>query len=226
MVIQAKTAWLVVERGTTVAALIASLAVIAVQFEKPRTAQKAPIVPRGPLSLDNAPTIGNTAAARVLMVYSDFQCPYCARFAQETWPQLREQYVDRGMLLVAFRNLPLPIHAQAIRAAEAAECANREGKFWEMHDRLFQDQQHLDDATFLRDAGELGLDLDRWGACYRGEARAHIESDISDARAVGISSTPYFVLGSRMADGSLKALTSIRGSMSLETFQRAIDGLR
>jgi protein-disulfide isomerase len=90
------------------------------------------------IAMEGAHTKGSASAPAVLLVFSDFQCPFCGRFARETLSAIEREYVARGELLMAFRHLPLPIHPQAIAAAQSAECAGSQGKFWEMHDELFR----------------------------------------------------------------------------------------
>src|SRR5436309_3250825 len=83
-------------------------------------------------SLERAPLLGNHGAKVAILEYSDFECPFCAEFEKETWPRLKEQYIDTGRVLVAFRHLPLAAHRHANRAAIDAACAARQGRFWEM----------------------------------------------------------------------------------------------
>ena len=79
----------------------------------------------------------------MIIEFTDLQCPYCARFARDTWPQLRERYIDTGKVRFATRDLPLPFHEFALPAAVASRCAGRQGKFWEYREALFRDQSLL-----------------------------------------------------------------------------------
>lgn len=115
-----------------------------------RPATSAPVrpsipPPTAPLSLDNLPMLGSPEASVVMLIFSDFECPYCGTFAADTMPTLKHDYVDTGKVRVAFRHLPLPIHSRAQRAAESAECAQRQGRFWAMHDLQFQVPMRLDE---------------------------------------------------------------------------------
>jgi protein-disulfide isomerase len=102
-----------------------------------REARPAPPLPTEPVSLDGAALKGSSSANIAIIEYSDFQCPYCAKFVRDTFPLLNRRYIETGKVLFAFRHLPLDnIHSLAHRAAENAECARQQGKFWEMHDAL------------------------------------------------------------------------------------------
>jgi protein-disulfide isomerase len=214
--------WSVVEKLSTVAVCAAAAVVLWNQFYKPSKGPGAK-VPAVPLSLEGAATIGNSSAPHAMIIYTDFQCPFCGKFEHETWPRLRREYVDSGRLLVAFRNLPLPMHASAFRAAEAAECAHRAGKFWEMHDRIFGDQEHLDDDTFLADARAIAIDVPQWQTCYAGAAEASVRRDAAEAQGMGITGTPFFLIGVRLPDGKFKASTRMTGSLGFEVFRTALE---
>lgn len=135
------------------------------------------------MSLDGAATKGDRKAKVALIEYSDFQCPFCGRFARETLPQLDEKYVRPGKVLVAFRHLPLPIHALAQRAAEAAECAGQQNKFWLMHDFLFRDSGQLAESKLTSSAAGLGLNDGQFKACLEGRTAAKARADAAFARA-------------------------------------------
>ena len=92
---------------------------------RPTAQLTIPQLPAGPISLETAPVLGDRGATSAMIVFSDFQCPYCGRFFKDTWPRIRDEYVQSGSLLVAFRNLPLPMHPLAFQAAESALCAGR-----------------------------------------------------------------------------------------------------
>src|SRR6185436_20936742 len=92
-------------------------------------------VPNFDLTLAGAATKGRASAPLVMLEFSDFECPFCGRYSRETYPQVQREYVDTGKVRYVFRHTPIErIHPQAMKAAEAAECAGTQGKFWEMHD--------------------------------------------------------------------------------------------
>ncbi len=92
----------------------------------------------GTIAMDNVRMKGDKNAPTTIIEYSDFQCPYCGRFYQDTYHQLEEEFIKTGKAKIVFKDFPLSIHPQAPKAAEAARCAQEQGKFWEMHDKLFE----------------------------------------------------------------------------------------
>jgi protein-disulfide isomerase len=169
---------------------------------KPPAAADTNAVQRVDVSTDNDPSIGPDNAKVTIIEFSDFQCPYCQVWYKQVYKQLLENYPDQIRLV--YRDLPLPMHPQAIPAAEAAECANEQGAFWKYHDALFEQQYGLDRAAYEHYASDLGLDLKVFAECldshrYQGE----INADASDAGSVGISGTPSFVINGRILIGAL-----------------------
>ncbi len=168
--------------------------------------------------------LGNPNADVILVEYSDFQCPFCARHERSTAPQLRQTYLQSGKVLLIFRDFPLEsIHPQARKAAEAARCAGEQGavQFWAMHDLLFQRaSQWADQADavdrFKSYARELGLDADAFDQCLdSGRMSAAIDADLAAGEAQGIQGTPSFFLNGY----------PIVGAQPFERFQTVIDAM-
>ncbi len=141
------------------------------------------------------------AGARVTVVeFSDFQCPFCSRALPAVQEVEREYGKD---VRVVWKHLPLPFHPNATPAALAAEAARQQGKFWEMHDRLFAAQQNLSDATYAQLAKELGLDAARFEKARRAPATlARVQEDAAAAAAAGVTGTPTFVVNGEVVLGS------------------------
>lgn len=148
------------------------------------------------------PARGPATAPVTIVEFADFQCPYCKR-AESSLHVLLEQYPDKVRLV--FRNLPLTqIHPQAQGAAEAAVCADRQGKFWEMHDAMYADQASLAPDALKDTAKRLGLDVGQFSACLGGGASvATLGSDAKAAQDLGLSGTPYFFINGRPLDGNV-----------------------
>jgi protein-disulfide isomerase len=148
------------------------------------------------VSIDKTPVRGSESATVTLIEFSDYHCPFCARYFRETWPQLDAKYIQTGKVRYVFKDTPIEsLHPQAFKAHEAARCAGEQGKYWEMHDRLFADQKDGIDAI-PRHAEAIALDLARFKQCFdSGKPAADIRASIADAGAVGISGTPTFMLG-------------------------------
>jgi len=168
--------------------------------------------------------LGSADAQVMIIEYTDLQCPYCARFARDTWPLLRERYVDTGKVRFATRDLPLSYHAFALAAAVAARCAGQQGKFWEYREALFRAQSLLGQEPYAKLAGTLGLDTTHFETC-RGDPAvlAAVRADAALAASSGIESTPSFVIG-RVVNGEFEGEV-IAGAKPFEVFQRRLDSL-
>ncbi|MEX2272213.1 MAG: DsbA family protein [Vicinamibacterales bacterium] len=191
-----------------------------------RPVRNSPPLPKEPVSLQGAALQGRPDAPIAIIEFADFECPYCAKFARETWPVLRERYVASGQVLMAFRQLPLEnIHRFAMTAAESAICAGRQGRFWDMHEVLFQNPKRLDAAS-VRDYGKsLGLDSAAFVSCLEGEAVEQVRADQDAARSLGISGTPTFLLGRTQPNGMVLVTERLGGAAPVAMFAEALDRL-
>lgn len=215
---------------TSSLAVIAIAALMLYEFVAAKTktpsqsaAVEAIAVPAAPLSLDKAAFIGNPAAKAIMLEFSDFECPYCARFSNELLPALRQRYIASGQLLLAFRQLPLKIHPAAYGAALAATCAADQSKFELLHDLLFANRSALDKASLAKYATAIGLDKPSFEACLVRTAPDIVNSDIALAKALGVAGTPAFFLGTRGTDGTLLVRRTLKGARSIDEFVSAID---
>ena len=187
-----------------------------------------PVAPESlDLSVANAYAKGGAGARLVLVEFSDFQCPFCGRHAKQTLPQIEREYVETGKVLYVMRNLPLEsIHPDAFRAASAAECAGDQGKYWQMHEKLFGHQQALSAADLARYAQEAGVEPNAFKQCFDADTHgAKIRKDLADAQAAGITGTPTFFLGFAEGGGKVKVVRRIQGAQPYPVFKAAIDGL-
>lgn len=168
--------------------------------------------------------IGRDDAPVSIIEFSDLQCPYCARYAAETFPRLRAAYVDTGKVRYAVGDLPLPMHPNAMGAAIAARCAGEQGRYWEYREALFRSRNTLGAATYDRLAGEFGLDAPRFEACRNDPVQVErVRADMALARSNGIVSTPAFVIG-RLVDGQFRGEV-VTGAKPYEYFAAKIDAL-
>src|SRR5690606_34198074 len=143
----------------------------------------------------DTPIAGEPDAKLTLVVFSDFECPFCAR-AVPTIKELQRAYGKD--LRVVFRNQPLPIHSNAALAAEAALAAHEQGKFWEFHDQLFSNAQALDRASLEKHAAAISLDLAKFkSALDSGKLKARVQEDAQAAVLAGVSGTPTFFINGR-----------------------------
>jgi protein-disulfide isomerase len=177
------------------------------------------------VSLDGAAVKGDPDAPVALVLFTDYQCPYCRRLEQETLPGLIRDYVEPGKARLTVRHLPLTaIHPVAFGAAAAAVCGGAEGKFWELHDRFFE-QQDLTDAKVADLVRSVGLDPDEaeFKACVEGAGGTQVNQDRETARALGLSGTPAVAVGRVRGDGAIVATAVIRGARPAGEFAEAID---
>ncbi len=181
------------------------------------------------VSLDDDPVIGDPDAPVTIIEFSDFQCPFCSRFFQQTLPLIEEDYIETGKVKLVYRDLPLAsIHPNAIPSHIAAECADEQGKFWEYHDILFANQSQwnrlgMDELknTFKQYADDLELDAVSYDSCLdSSDIVDEINKDLVDARALGATGTPTFFIGTE-DDGYVK----ITGAQPFTVFQANIDDL-
>ena len=162
---------------------------------------------------------GDSAAKVIVLEISDFQCPYCKAFHDATYPAVRATYVDKGKARMAYVNLPLRSHQNSWPAAEAAMCASVQGKFWVMHDSLFNAQAKWGtilkpDTMFARFAKGMALDAAAFESCQSTHAtRPLIASDADRANSAGITGTPAFIIGDSL----------LSGAYPFPDFQRVID---
>lgn len=158
-----------------------------------------------------------------ILEFADFECPFCVRHAKETLPSLRAQFIDRGLISYEFRHFPLEtIHAQAVPAARAAECARLQNQFWRFHDGLLNSGTALAPAEIQR-VGESSVpDPRAFRQCVEGrKTDVAVEADKRLANQLGIRSTPTFVVLRGTATGAF-AVATIGGAYPLETFRKAI----
>lgn len=157
------------------------------------------------------PARGPADAPVTLIEYTDYQCPYCDR-VQETIDRVMEVY--EGQVRHVFKNLPLPMHAQAELAAQAGLCAADQGQFWQLHDWMFANKNNLSRDSIVTAAGELGLSSDELAACLDNQTHApHVQQDMEEARGFGITGTPGFLVNGRL----------VTGAQPFEAFAQIID---
>ncbi|MBI4021357.1 MAG: DsbA family protein [Candidatus Aenigmarchaeota archaeon] len=168
---------------------------------------------------DNDPVLGSDDAPVTIIEFSDFQCPFCGRFYDQTELQLKQDYVDTGKLRIIYRDFPLSFHPEAQPAAEAAECANEQGKFWEFHDKIFENQATMSAAAYKQWASDLGMNVDQFTSCVEtGKYRSEVQADLDAGVAAGVSGTPTVFVGKTGGQG-----VKIVGAQPYDTFKGAIE---
>ncbi len=157
----------------------------------------------GEVSPDDDPFLGEDNAPVTIIEFSDYQCPFCKKFYDETEKQLIKDYVETGKVKFVYRDFPLDsIHPLARKAAEAAECADEQGKFWEYHDKLFETQK-LDEASLKQHAKDLGLDTEQFNSCLdSGKYKDEVQKDLDDGIKAGVTGTPTFFINGKKVVGA------------------------
>jgi len=147
------------------------------------------------------PVLGAADAPVTVVEFTDYQCPFCKRFIQSTFPLLKRDFIDTGKVRWVVRDLPLGFHPNANKAAQAAHCAGDQGKFSEMRDILFRNNANLGIEQLPGYAREIGLDSDAFDACLSSDRhQAQIEQDAQAANRIRISGTPSFIIGKSAGD--------------------------
>lgn len=168
------------------------------------------------VTADDDPFLGDVDASVTIIEFSDFECPFCAKYIAETYPKIKENYIDTGKVKYVFRDFPLGFHANAMPAAVAANCVlEQEGNetYFAFHDKLFENQQNLTESAFKKYAKELGLDEAGFAACLEAGDTAEIEADMEDGAKVGVSGTPGFFING----------WQIKGAYPYEHFEQLIE---
>ncbi len=165
------------------------------------------------VTASGSPSKGATDPQITIYEFSDFECPFCSR-GQETMEQVLKKY--DGKVKLIFKNYPLPFHQNAIPAAKAALAAHEQGKFWEFHDVLFQNQRGLNEELFVNTAKELGLDVEKFKSDMKSEKiQKQLDADQEEAKKVGVRGTPLFVVNG----------VKVSGAQPITEFSKLIDRL-
>ena len=169
-------------------------------------------LPKVTVDVGKLPILGNKNAKVTMIEFGDFQCPFCKQYFDQTAQQVMDTYVKTGKVKFAWRYYPLvTIHPNAQKSAEAAACANDQGKFWDMHDILFKNQdiwapQAAADAenSFISYAGQLGLDTTQFQNCLdSSQDKSLVDADVADGNRIGVSGTPTFVINGNVIVGAV-----------------------
>jgi len=164
--------------------------------------------------IDDDPTLGDKDAPVLIVEFSDFQCPFCKRFTDQTFDQIKSQYIDTGKVFWVFRDLPLSFHNNAENAAMAAQCAYEQNEFWDYHDKLFENQNSLDVSSLKKYAADLGLNTNDFDSCLDSKKyEDEVNNDVAVASSYGASGTPSFLINGQL----------LVGAQPFSAFKSAID---
>jgi protein-disulfide isomerase len=180
------------------------------------------------VNIGTSPVKGEADAPITLIEYSDYQCPFCARHYRDVLPLLQQEYIDTGKVRFVMRENPLAMHRDAMNASMAALCAGDQGKYWDMHNMLFENPKQLGVDNLKAYAGTLGLDSATFDECL--DSKKHektVQADLASAAKLGMSGTPGFFIGLTDPDDPDKVNLSvfIKGAQSINQFRGSIDEL-
>jgi len=191
----------------------------------PTAAPAPPATTRQPVQTVGFPSMGSKDAPVTIVEFSDFQCPFCRRHFSNTLPQIKSDYVDTGKVRYVLVDNPIPSHRYARPAAEAAHCAEDQGKYWEMHNYLFSNQNRIQPDNFPAFAKDLGLNEKDFAACMAANRHeSQIQAGERLAAAAGARGTPSFVLGKTAPDGSVTGEVIV-GAKAFTMFKDRFDQL-
>ena len=179
------------------------------------------------ISADDDPIIGNPDAPITIIEFSDFQCPFCAKFHMQTLPTIMDEYINKGTVKLVFRDFPIQsIHPNAVPASIAAECANEQGKFEQMYHMLFEKQKewsNLETAyaitAFNQYASELQLNEEKFDSCIKNvKYIEEVQKDLNEGRTYGVTGTPGFFIGNEKI-----GFVELKGAQPFESFKKVIN---
>jgi protein-disulfide isomerase len=190
---------------------------------QPQAIMEAPPGMTAPVA--DAPARGSASAPVIVLEFSDYECQFCGRFVRDTYPALDREFIATGKVRHVFKAFPLEsIHKNAFKAHEAALCASEQGKYWEMHERLFANQKALGPSDLVTHAQTTGLNMTAFNACLSsGKMSGRVRLDIEAGAKMGIQGTPLFLIGKPGPNGDLVVLKGISGAQPFSVFKQAID---
>lgn len=204
-------------------ALRTDVALLAQRFDRLDMRLSPPEPVRVTVGFGGRPLLGDSAARVGIVEFSDFECPYCQRFHAVVHPLLQKNYIDTGKVQMILRDLPMDFHPLARPAAIAANCVGAQGRYWEMVDALFAQQERLGDDFYRELAGKFGLDMKLYHSCLQDASGMEtIEQGMKEAAALGIEGTPTFLIGRVEGDRLVDALTVV-GAQPYPALAQVID---
>ncbi len=154
------------------------------------------------IEVGKSPFLGSKDAPLTIVEFVDFQCRYCRRFREETFPDLKKDYIDSGKVRVYHMDLPLEIHQHSLLAAQSGRCAGDQGQFWAMHDRMLANPDRLELSDLTGYAQDLGLDIAAFRKCVEeGKYKEEVQQGARYAMTKGARGTPAFVIGKSTPSG-------------------------
>jgi protein-disulfide isomerase len=215
------------EQGDAILAELRDIKRVLAEQQQPARA-KAADAPRAPATVrvraDGGPSLGSADAPVTLIEYTDFQCPFCRRYHDRTFAEIRKNYVDTGKVRYVVRDLPLSFHEQAEPSAIGARCAAEQGRYWPVRDALFAAQQELSPELVRKTVLAAGADAARYDACVKNPAvAAAVQADAEEAVGAGVDGTPGFIIG-RKSGAQIEGMM-VSGAQPYSAFASRLDAM-
>ncbi|MGI9895599.1 thioredoxin domain-containing protein [Vibrio natriegens] len=194
-------------------------------FKPPK--KEAPILPNQPNFTEdgNLPVLGSAEAKIAIIEFSDFQCPYCKRFTDNAFKQIKENFIDTGKVQYVARDFPLNFHPQAMPAAIVATCSFKQDSYWPMRDMLYTNAKQLGDEFYQKAATDLSLDMQAFTDCLKDQSVADkVEGDLTLGKSLGVRGTPSFLIG-RVENGELIEPQIVVGAQRYPAFESILNEL-
>ena len=177
-------------------------------------AKPAPQLTVDDVDLEGVPFMGEEDAEITMVIYDDFECAFCSKFESDAFLKIKEEYIDTGKAKFYYKHFPLGFHSHAQIAAEASECAHDQGKFWEMHDKIFENQKDLSEESLKTWAEEFELDMDDFNSCLDSHKHAEkVKLSMAEGQKVGVQGTPSVLVEDEL----------VVGAQPFENFKKVID---
>jgi len=174
------------------------------------------------IGIKGDPAMGSPSAPVTIVEFSDFECPYCKRFHEETLPKLKQHYIDKGLVRFIHKDLPLPFHQNAHLAATTARCAQEDGKYWEAYQALFSQQKCLNCKGPIAITATTGINRNKLEQCNQdNRIKQVVNINISEAELNGIRATPTFVIG--RSNRSMQNGKIVEGAIPWTEFKLVVD---
>ena len=196
------------------------------RLNTPAPQPQAPPAPPDKVKITNVAgyMLGRPDAPLTMVEFTDLQCPFCNRFALQTFDQLKKDYIDTGKVRFISRDYPLSFHPFALPAAKASRCAGDQGKFWELRETLVKNASQLSPAYITQTAAALKLDMKQFDTCIKGtQYDSAINKDMTEGNGFAVNGTPTFFVGKTTAQG-IEGFRIV-GAQPYTVFQQRIDAL-
>lgn len=187
----------------------------------------------GTTSVDDDPVLGDENAPITIVEFSDYECPFCKKYFDDTFPQIKAKYIDTGKVKLVFRDLPLSFHdPMATKEAVAANCARKQGgdeQYFVYHDEIFKrttsNGNGLNDEKLKTIATDIGLNLSQFETCLQDKTMEdEVKKDLADAGEAGATGTPTFIIGKSTQDGTVNG-NIVVGAQPFAAFEAIIEPL-